>query len=357
MFTYGGSGGLAFALNGAIASQSEDAQLRGYEMVLRSFLSIGAVSRSMNSKGAFVQESKFIVQSMLRSFVRRLEVQLMYGQAAGGIGTIASEAGSTFTVNLYEWAAGIWSGAENMKIQIYNAAGTVLRGEFEVISADFDTRVITCDSDMGAQGVVATDVVYYAGAKGKEFAGIHYITENTSSVLFNIDASKYSLWRASKVDVGTNFSGGEAVISFAKVEEGIARAMEKGLEEGKTIFLCNPKSWTNLLTEQAAKRQYDSSYSGNKMTNGAKALEFQSQCGIIEIMSSIYCKEGYAYLLSKDTFERIGSSDIRFDQPGFEGKFVKLLESVNAYELRAYSDQALFCSAPGHNCLYRYIKS
>ena len=356
-FSYGGNGGKVFNLASAIASEQGDAQVQGHEMVLRSGLSIGAVSRSMNSKGSFVQESKYVVQSMLKSFVRRLEVQLMYGQASGGLGIVESETGSTFTIEAHEWAAGIWSGAEAMRIQIYNAAGTTLRGEFEIQSVDFDTRIVTCDSDMGAQGVVATDVVFYAGAKSKEFAGIHKILENDSSTLFNIDAAKYSLWRASKVDVGTNFSGGEAVLSFAKVEEGIARAMEKGLEEGKTMLLCNPKSWTNLLTEQSAKRSYDSSYNAAKVTNGAKAISFASQAGDIEIVSSIYCKEGYAYLISKDSFERIGSSDIRFDQPGFEGKFVKLMENTNGYEIRAYCDQALFCSAPGLNCMYRYIKS
>jgi hypothetical protein len=56
-------------------------------------------------------------------------------------------------------------------------------------------------------------------------------------------------------------------------------------------------------------------------------------------------------------FMRIGSSDITFDQPGFEGKFLKLLENANAYELRAYTDQALFCPSPGLCTLLRFIKS
>ena len=326
-------------------------------MVLRSYLSVGAVSRSQNSKTSFIQESKHVVNNMLKSFMRRLEVMFMYGQSDTGLGQIESVSTSSIVIEKEEWAAGIWGGAENMKVQIYNAAGSTLRGEFEIVQVNFDTKTIQLDADAAAAGVVATDIVFYAGAKGKECVGLHKILANDSSTLFNIDASKYSLWRASKIDVGTNFSGGEAVLSFDKVEEGVARMMEKGLVDGKITVLCNPKSWKNLLTEQAAKRMYDSSYSSDKVKQGAKNIEFYGQTGLIEISSSIFCKEGYAYMLSEDSFERIGSSDVRLDMPGFEGKFIKVLENVNAYELRSYSDQALFCSSPGHNSLLRYIKS
>lgn len=356
-FTYGGDGGKAFALQGAIAAASENASIKGVEMVLRSYLSVGAVSRSQNSKTSFIQESKHVVNNMLKSFMRRLEVMFMYGQSDTGLGQIESVSTSSIVIEKEEWAAGIWGGAENMKVQIYNAAGTTLRGEFEIVQVNFDTKTIQLDADAAAAGVVATDIVFYAGAKGKECVGLHKILANDSSTLFNIDASKYSLWRASKIDVGTNFSGGEAVLSFDKVEEGVARMMEKGLVDGKITVLCNPKSWKNLLTEQAAKRMYDSSYSSDKVKQGAKNIEFYGQTGLIEISSSIFCKEGYAYMLSEDSFERIGSSDVRLDMPGFEGKFIKVLENVNAYELRSYSDQAIFCSSPGHNALLRYIKS
>jgi len=45
-FTYGGTGGTAFALRNGVSSSHEDAQIRGHEMILRSFLAVGAVSRS-----------------------------------------------------------------------------------------------------------------------------------------------------------------------------------------------------------------------------------------------------------------------------------------------------------------------
>jgi hypothetical protein len=352
-FTYGGSGGTAFALRNAVASSHEDAQIKGHEMILRSFLSVGAVSRS-KGKNSFIQASKLVVQNMLKSFARRLEVQLLYGQAEGGIGVVESiSAGNIIKIEDHEWAAGIWSGSEKMSVEIRSSAGA-LRGEATVESNSLKNKTITVDAVPA--GTAASDVIYYAGAFSKEFAGIHKIITNTSS-LFNIDASSFSLWRGNSVDVGTNFSGGEATLSFNKLEESIAVAMEKGLAEEDVLVICNPKSWTNLLVEQAAKRQYDQSYSDAKLENGAKTITFYGQNGKIEIHSSIYCKEGYSYVLPMKEYKRIGSSDVTLDQPGFEGKFLKLLENANAYEMRAYTDQALFCAAPGTSTLLQFIKS
>ena len=351
-FTYGGTGGTAFALRNGIASTHEQAQIRGSEMVLRSYLSVGAVSRS-KGKGAFVQASKLIVQNMLKSFARRLEAQLLYGQADGGIGVVQGTASTVITIEPEEWAAGIWSGSEKMDIEVRSSAGA-LRGEATITSNSLENQTITVD--VLPAGTVATDVIFYAGAFGKEFAGIHKIITNTGT-LFNIDASQFSLWRGNIVQVGTNFSGGEAVLSFDKIEEAVAVAMEKGLMEEDVMVLCNPRSWKNLLTEQDAKRRYDSSYDKSKAEAGHKAITFYGQNGEITIHSSIYCKEGYAYVLPLKEYYRIGSSDITLDQPGFEGKFLKLLENANAYEMRAYTDQALFCSAPGTSTLLTFIIS
>lgn len=354
-FTYGGDLGTAFALQDAVASTHARARVTGHEMVLRSFLAIGAAFRSLNDKGAFVQETKFIVENMLKSFVRRLEVQLMYGQVGLGVVESISGAGNeVLKVEDHEWAAGIWSGSEKMPIDIYSAGG-VLRTSVNVVSYDFDTKQVTTDSDLTAAGVLATDVIYYKGAFGKEFAGLHKIITN-SGVLFDIDASAYNLWKGNVVEVGSDFAGNEAVISLAKIEDGIARAMEKGLADEEVCVFLNPKSWNNLLTEQVAKRQFDSSYSEAKIKNGAKEIELVGQNGTIVIKASIYCKEGYAYMICEKDFMRIGSTDITFERPD-GGKMVKMLEGYNGLEMRAYTDQALFTCCPGKTVLFTFIKS
>jgi hypothetical protein len=133
--------------------------------------------------------------------------------------------------------------------------------------------------------------------------------------------------------------------------------MEKGLTEEDVVALVNPKHWNKLMTDQAAKRDYDSSYSSEKFENGAKKILFHGQNGMIEVRASLFCKEGFAYVFPPKELERIGSSDVTFERPGMEGKFFREMESANGYELRAYTDQALFTSAPGKMTLLKYIKT
>jgi len=358
-FTYGGVLGNAFQLENAVASSNADARVQGAEIVLRSFLSIAAASRSQNSKACFISETKLLVENMLKSFAKRLEIGLMYGQM--GIGTVESITGAgPYVVKIYDWdwAAGIFSGGENMPITILDPTFAANRVDTFVTAVNLDTKEITINAKGTAQ---ADDVIVFksaiaAGPVYNEFAGLHKIISNSGS-LFNINASVYNLWKGNVINVGTDFTGGEAKLSFDSIESAIARAMNKGLNDEEVAVICNPGSWKNLLTEQAAKRMYDSSYSGKEIEQGAKSIKFHGPNGLIEIVPSIYCKEGFAYIIPAKEFMRVGSTDVTFEQPGFEGKFLRLLENHNGYEMRAYTDQALFTSKPGLCCLLRYIKN
>ena len=355
-FSYGGAEGNAFALNAAIASVSKDAQVRGTELVLVSYLSIAAASRSQNSKAAFKSETKLLVENMMKSMAKRLEIGLLYGQV--GIGLVDSVSTTDVTITDAEWAAGIWSGAEGMKVTIFKSDYSVSRGDFTVSAVDLVNKTITMSADAADAGVIATDVIHFYSAAStsgfNEFAGIHKIITNTGT-LFNVSAATYNLWKGNIVDVGT--SGTAAKLDFDHVEQAIAKAMEKGLNEEDITIICSPLSWKNLLVEQTAKRQYDQSYTPDKMETGAKSIKFFGPNGMVEIVSSIYCKEGFAYAIPTKEYLRVGSTDVTFEQPGFEGKFIRLLESHNGYEMRCYTDQALFTSKPGLSTLLRYISN
>lgn len=328
-------------------------------MVLVSAISVGAASRSVSSKNAFEQATKRLVQNMLKSMQTRLEIQLMYGQS--GIARVESVSGTTINICDAEWAAGIWSGSKNMQIEIRSQAGT-LRGIATVQKPDLKAKAI--EVDLVPAGVTgntdpensAADVIYFKSAYNKEFAGLHKMITNTG-VIFNVDAAEHELYKGNIVDVGTNAHSGATFISFEKVEDSIAVAMEKGLTDEDVICLVNPKHWNKLMTDQAAKREYDSSYKSDKFENGSNKLVFHGQNGKIEIHASIYCKEGFAYVFPPKELERIGSTDITFEMPGMEGKFFRLMDSANGYELRSYTDQALFSSALGQFTLLRYIKT
>jgi hypothetical protein len=166
--------------------------------------------------------------------------------------------------------------------------------------------------------------------------------------LFGINASEYSLWK------GNTYDAGAAPLSFQKLQEAVAKAVEKGLDSDVKVIV-NPDVWADLLTDQAALRMYDSSYSPAKMENGSKEIKFHGQNGMIEIVPSIYCKRGFAYVLSMDEWLRIGSTEVTFRRPGRGDEFFRDVENAAAYELRCYTDQCVFSHAPGKNVLITSI--
>jgi hypothetical protein len=344
MVTFAAGGDDAFLLNPPISGQIKDATVRGTQLLLRSAL--GYKSAAASAEGgskAFKQATKFLIGNMLRSITKKLEIELLYGQM--GYGTVTSTGSATsIVIPVGEWAPGIWGGAENMPIEVRDATGAVVRGNVTITAVDFDTRTITINS---ALTMTAGDVIWHKGAYGNEFAGIHKIISNTGS-LFGIDAAQYTLWK------GNTYSAGSAALSFNKIQDAIARAVEKGLDS-EVMVLVNPKAWADLLNDQAALRMYDQSYSSAKSENGAKELAFHGQNGKIEIVPSIYVKESYAYVLSLDEMMRIGVSDVTFKRPGRGDDFFRELNDNAGYEMRVYTDQALFCHAPGKNVLINLI--
>jgi len=344
--TFASSDDDAFNLQPPVAGSIKDAQVRGNPVLLRSVLGYTAASRAaQGGKQAFMDATKFLVGNMLRSITKKLEIEMLYGQV--GYAAVSSASTTAITIQTAEWAPGIWAGSKDMPLEIRDVTGATVRLQCKVVSVNMETRVVTVDADAQAAGVVSTDIIWHRGAHGNEFPGIHKIITNTST-LFNIDAAQYELWK------GNTYSASSGALSFAKLQKAVTRSVEKGLDS-KLLVLVNPRGWADLLSDQAALRKYDSSYTPVKMENGAKSLIFHSQNGEMQIEQSIYVKEGYAYLLDMETFMRVGSSDVSFKRPGFDGEFFREQENSAGYELRLWSDQALFCNAPGRNTLINAI--
>jgi hypothetical protein len=333
----------AFALNPAVAGQIKNAEVRGNALVLRSIIGYKAISASVGSESAFQEATKYLVANMLRSVTKKLEIEMLYGTK--GYGKVASVSGSSIVVQTAEWAPGIWAGAEGMPIEVIDGGDgvTVNQTGIKVASVNFETRTVTLDAAV-AGAVSAGDIIMHKGALGKEFKGIHAILEQQSGDLFNISQSTYNLFRGNVYDC----QGDE--LSFDHLNNAIARAVEKGLDS-KVVCMVNPRTWADLLTEQAALRRYDSSQSSTRLEQGSKGLLFHSQNGEIEIVPSIYVKEGFAYLIEPSSFMRVGSQDVSFKRPGFGDDFFRELDSAAGFELRCYCDQALFTSMPSHNVL------
>lgn len=269
-----------------------------------------AAHRAASGKeGAFEDATKFLISNMLRSFAKKIEAALFYGQM--GYGTVFDPpVGTTIKITPAEYAPGIWIGGENMPLEIRSADGLTVRGTCNVTAVSISDRTITVDTL--PVGTVATDVIWHKGAYGNEMAGVHKIITNTGS-LFGINAGSYSLWK------GVTVSAGGTALSLATVEKAIAQAVNKGLDDDVTV-LVNPKAWSDLLTEQAAKRMYDGSYNAGQVQNGAKVIKFYGLNGTIDVVGSPFVKEGYAYVLCMADWKKIGSTDITFERP--DGKML-----------------------------------
>jgi len=294
---------------------------------------------------------------MLDSIRKKLEVELMYGQS--GIGRVKNNetAGASVEVEIQDaqWSPGIWGGAEKMKVDFYSAltAGTlrnVASGDAVISAVSFENKSITIASLSG--NLTAGDYILPAGANTKQMAGLHSIMSNTGS-LFGISAAAYTLWKGNVYTPGT--LGTPVVLSFAILQQAISKAVEKGLDKD-VVVMVNPGHWDDLLTEQAALRMYDSSYSAEKAESGSKQIKFHSQNGLVEVSPSIFIKEGFAYVICPEDFVRVGSTDVTFKRPGQGDNFFRDLESAAGYELRTYTDQALFCVKPGRQVLIQNLK-
>lgn len=353
----------------------QDAQVQGAQMLLRSAMSYDAAARSSNSKKAFVKGTELLVENMMESLTKRLEISLLHGQR--GIAEIAvggfdeSAPGSTtasFVITDASFAAGIWSGIEGAKLVFFSdssdtiSAGTNLDTNSDadknliVTAVNVDTKTITVSGSAGAiEDINDISVskalrVYFKGTvsgtgvsfTSNEMAGLRKIISNTG-VLFNINAATYNLWKGN--DATTS-----GKITFDKVLSAVGKAVQRGLNE-KVVACVNPDTWAALASELAALRRLDGSYDKRKGENGHESLVYYGQNGEIELISHNVVKAGEIYIFPPKRCKRIGAQEISFKTPGRDDEIFLHLPNNAGFELRLYSDQSLFVETPAR-CVY-----
>jgi hypothetical protein len=337
-FTYGP--GLQ-TLSSSIDADNKDARIAGNPLTLRSTFSYDAAAAMTSSKGSFKSATKYRFQAMMESVTARLEAQLLYGGDNIGVIDSADDGADSVVVSAASWAPGIWSGAENASIDIYDASKTTLRVTAQVDSIDHDTRTVVFASGTDLSSVVATDVLMFDGSKDNEMIGLKSISGNSGN-LYGIDGAQYSLWRGNTVSVGGN-------LSLLKVLQGNAKAAAKGLMEETCVYVSS-KSFASLANDQASLRRYSGEV--KKAVDGFTYIEFHAPSGAIEIIPHPMVKEGEAISFPKGKAERIGSTDITFNTPGGEGgEMFKQLANQTGYEVRLYTEQAVFLPCPA-KCVF-----
>lgn len=346
--TYNGSGGDVVLLEDAVVSIVEDATLSGVEQIVRTRMAYTLASRAAEEgKQAFAGAWGRYLRNLRKSSLKRLELQLERGQM--GLAQLsANPTSNILPITDASWAPAIWVGLEGHKLECWStqaASATQRSGTFTIVSVDKVNKTITVTDDgAAAEG----DWLYFKGARTttgwNEMAGLVKIASNTG-ILQGIDAATYGIWAGNTIDVG----GG---LTFGKILEAITEMVDGGLEDG-VILGVSPKAYETLNADLAASRDFDGSYSREKLENGTQSIAYFGQNGKITVRSMPYMHRSQAVVFAPELFKRIGSAELGMGIPGGgDSRDVFFhLENYNAMEARTYTDQALFCEAPAQSAL------
>lgn len=355
--TFGGNSGTMFDLNPPVAMNMGSAQVVSDAHVLRSGIPYTVASRALAAgPQAFESATTVIMESMIKSMSRVIEIEMLYGQAQFGLGNVSSinSVNSTtiqFTFGQAEWAAGIWSGSKNLALDLVNNSNQAVvntNAQLTVSAVNVATRTITVTGNVTDVSAIVTlygasgnGFVTWYGSEGNQFIGINKIFQNVSANLFNIDASVYELWQGNASAVGGN-------LTIDAIGTGLAQAQSRGLSEDVEVF-CSPITWKYINDNTAvSQRVFDKSYDPNHTETGAKTISYYTQSGVVNIHSHIYCKQGEAYAFPADKVIRVGSQPVGFKNPGNVGGDDIFLQAPNSagYEVRIYGDEAILPLEP-----------
>ncbi|MEM1415523.1 MAG: hypothetical protein AAGH15_11510 [Myxococcota bacterium] len=343
----GASYGTVFALNEARNGETREAKERGSEMVLRERVASGLLASAVNAgKQAYGNFATEIIQDMRNTMSFAREEDILYGGT--NIGEISGIAGSgtsrvlTFTPG--SWAPGLWAQKENAALDAYNPALTTQRnGNAAIIvgAIDNDARTVAVTGNAAdLTALTVGDVVLPFGAVGNWFNGLDALVPSTG-VLHGIDGAVYSLWRGNTRDN----AGGAA--SLAILTSAAARTVVRSGATNLKAYV-STYTWTDLNNDSAAIRRYTSS-TKEGLDLGTTKITYYGPNGTIDIVPHPMVKAGEAFMLSPRHLKRIGAADITNRQPGLAGaeeNYLHVLENNMGYEMRMYSNQALFNCRP-----------
>ncbi|MDX2014149.1 MAG: hypothetical protein SFW67_28380 [Myxococcaceae bacterium] len=362
--TYAAAGAGAFAFEETIPGEMKEATIDGSQIVVSDIIDYESAAKAVEEgPEAYGDAGERLIRRMKKAGYKRCELSLWYGQ--GNLGVISSMSASTVStrtvvITTASWAGGIWTGMKNMRLQAYDPTLATLKGAggggyLRIDAIDIANRTLTISGRnssggtddtqwTGGTAVANADVFVPFNSVGKDMAGVNKIVTNTGS-LFGISATDYELW------AGNTFSAGSVAFSLKKLQDAIADAVAKGLDEKATVFV-SPRTWANLCSDQAALRKYDASYTESKSKNGFRSLEMYSQNGALEIMPYSLIKEGEAFILPVERFMKIGAQDLSPNVPGrgeqyFDNATNSSGQALAGYRLMMFAHFAVIAGAPG----------
>ena len=351
-FTYSTSDTEAFTLENAITADYRDAAVDGVNLVLKSQISYAQAAKAAGGGAkSFEAATSRMLEALRVSVAKRLEILMLYGEDAQGIGRVNATVNVTqntavnVPIKADEWADGIWAGAENMLIDVYQAATNTVRNRGVINSVNPVAKTLNVTFTASGTNLAANDTIFFSKSKGNTFLGLHQMltgVTGSDTKVFGIDQAKYSLWKGNQFNVA-------AKLSVAKILEAASIAVGRGLSKDCNLYV-NHKVYESLNASlNDTNRRIDSSYSVAKQQMGSKMICVNYQGGVINVKPSIYIKEQEGYLLPMGVAKRIGAQDVSFRTPGFDKDHIfHRMESKLGYAVRCYTHQAIFVEKPAH---------
>jgi hypothetical protein len=362
--------GSVFALNNASSAAYTEIQVDANPMVLLTQISESVANRMANSKQTFITEASLRAQVMYDSLARYLEISMLYGRSASGIGqvTAAGTANTstteTFTITAASWSAGIWAGAIGASVQFFQSSALVSSGAdsiFTVTTVNASTHAVKvtgtstgCTALHSALGGAAVNICFNGaggttGVNGNDMLGLDAQIVGGSSY-FNIDPSVYPLWQ------GQTYSSSTASLTMGKVLAGAALSVAVGGLNSDAHLMVSAATYANLNADQAALRQYDGSYDSKENENGSEGLRYKGPNGWITVVVNNIVKEGEAFLIPiVKHVKRVGAKELSFERPGQKDQFFQEIPGYAGYSLRAGAEFAVLLERPAQACKFTSI--
>lgn len=349
--SYLAAGSGVSTLESSVASQLKEAVVDAQQIIVRGQMDYEAAAKAQKSPAAFKNASQLLVENLMDTASKRMEIAMLYGRSPKGLGetsasTNINTTSTTLTFSAASWSPGIWSGLENANVNFYVSSSDALVSSaanaiFTVISVNFTDRKVSVSGS--TTGITALDAaaaaplyVHFKNARLAEPIGLDKIITNTGD-LFGINATTYSMWAGSSFAVG-------GTITVAKIIEASKMAVAKGGLMEEADVLVSPASFVKLSGSMTDLRRQDG---GDK--KGIAGFETISLLGIngrLNVVPHPMVKEGEAFIVPMKRVKRIGSQEFSFETPGRSGELFLQVPDANAYELRLYGAQAIVAEKP-----------
>jgi hypothetical protein len=372
-----------------VSAQIPYAVIDNNEIVMVLRLPFGVIAKASNGDAvAFATPEVLKMLTLTKSMARSQEVSFVHGQSSvgqvlsGGLGVgLNNTFYQALVVTAGLWSPGLYSGVDNHPYQFasnvvgasgilrnlgdgtqdyvllaasgiaarqlgtrtltfaYKVSGTLtaptVAGAVAITNGDYIFRASSIGSPNGAGGAAAT-------LTGTECLGMRAIMVGADTAaplptLFTI-ATTYTLWSSPSLDAA------QGVLTTSYIYRLVSALRDNGLEDD-IVCVTSTRSWSNVLTELQTQRDFDVSYSINKLQGGTNAIELASDGIKVNVVSHPYFMWGDAFLFPKSAWMRLGSAEPTMELDGIE---LSVMSANNSsIEFRIFSAQALLPIALG----------